>query len=225
MAIVFVRTIIIFLSLLFFMRILGKRQLGELELSELVVSVLVANLAALPLQDIGIPLLNGLIPVTILFCCELIITGITLKSIKARQLLFGKPSILVENGKINQREMKKCRFTLDELSEELRTQSILDIHDVQYAILETDGSLNVILMPPQRPVTAEQLKIPTENTGYFSMIINDGRILQKNLNRLGRDQNWLMKELKKRKISSPKEVYVMMLNEAGEIYFAEKEKQ
>ena len=123
------RTIIIFTVLLLCMRILGKRQLGELELSELVVSVLVADLASLPLQDIGIPLMNGL------FCLELILSGVTLRSQKLRAALFGKPCFLIEKGTINQKEMHRCRFSVDELTEELRRQSVTDLSTVEYAIL------------------------------------------------------------------------------------------
>ena len=148
------RTVIIFTVLLLCMRILGKRQLGELELSELVVSVLVADLASLPLQDIGIPLMTGLVSILTLFCLELILSGVTLRSQKLRAALFGKPCFLIEKGAINQREMHRCRFSVDELTEELRRQSVTDLSTVEYAILETDGTLNVILTPAERPVTA-----------------------------------------------------------------------
>lgn len=146
------RTIIIFTVLLLCMRILGKRQLGELELSELVVSVLVADLASLPLQDIGIPLMNGLVSILTLFCLELILSGVTLRSQKLRAALFGKPCFLIEKGTINQKEMHRCRFSVDELTEELRRQSVTDLSTVEYAVLETDGTLNVILTPAERPL-------------------------------------------------------------------------
>ena len=152
------RTIIIFTVLLLCMRILGKRQLGELELSELVVSVLVADLASLPLQDIGIPLMNGLVSILTLFCLELILSGVTLRSQKLRAALFGKPCFLIEKGTINQKEMHRCRFSVDELTEELRRQSVTDLSTVEYAILETDGTLNVILTPAPRYRRAAPLR-------------------------------------------------------------------
>ena len=127
MAIILIRTLIIFTALVLAMRLLGKRQLGEMELSELVVAVLVADIAVNPLQDTDMPLIYGLVPLLVLFCCEIIISGLTLKSIRLRQLLYGKPSLLIEKGKIAQREMTKNRFTLDELTQELRNQGILDI--------------------------------------------------------------------------------------------------
>ena len=117
MAILFFRTLIIFTMLLVLMRLLGKRQMGELELSELVVSVLVADLAAMPIQDIGIPLMNGIVPVLILFSCELIVSGLTVKSVRLRAVLCGRPCMLIRNGKIRQDDMRRCRFTVDELAE------------------------------------------------------------------------------------------------------------
>ena len=151
LAIILIRTLIIFTALVLAMRLLGKRQLGEMELSELVVAVLVADIAVNPLQDTDMPLIYGLVPLLVLFCCEIIISGLTLKSIRLRQLLYGKPSLLIEKGKIAQREMTKNRFTLDELTQELRNQGILDIASVEYAILETNGQLNIVLYPAEQP--------------------------------------------------------------------------
>lgn len=136
------------------MRLLGKRQLGEMELSEFVLAALIADLAAHPLQDIGIPLINGLVPILTLFCCEVLIAGATLKSVHLRSLFFGKPSVLILRGKVIQRELNKNRFSLDELMQELRNQGALDISKIEYGILETDGRLNVILYasePPSHP--------------------------------------------------------------------------
>ena len=152
MAIIFIRTLIIYFALVLIMRLLGKRQLGEMELSEFVVAALIADLASHPLQDIGIPMINGLVPIVTLFCCEVLISGLAMKNIRLRALLFGKPSMLVEKGKIRQKEMKKNRFTTDELMEELRNQGYLDIGSVEYAVLETDGRLSVIPYPAEAPV-------------------------------------------------------------------------
>jgi len=223
MGIIFIRTFIIYIALLGAMRLMGKRQLGELELSELVITVLISDIAAHPLQDIGIPLMNGLLPVVLLFCCELIISGVIVKSNKAKEFLCGKPSFLIVNGVINQQEMKKNRFTPDELAEELRTQSMLDISKIKFAILETDGRLNIVLFPSERAVTARQLSIETDDSGYPVIIINNGKVIPNNLRLCGRDENWLHKELAARKVKSVKDVYLMSLNEAGQIYFAKSE--
>ena len=223
MAIVFFRTVIVFTTLILFMRILGKRQLGELEISELVVSVLVADMASIPLQDIGIPLMNGLVSILTLFCLELILSGLTLRFGALRKLLWGKPCFLIEKGTINQREMHRNRFSLDELTEELRRQSVTDLSTVHYAILETDGTLNVILAPAQRPVTAGQMNIAPQDTGYPYAVIADGRILRQNLRKCGRDETWLRRELRRQGLHSPEEVYFMTVNSAGQVYCAVKE--
>ncbi len=221
MAIVFFRTLIIFIALITAMRLMGKRQLGELELSELVVAVLISNIAAHPLQDIGIPLMNGLMPVIILLCCELLISGFMLKSVKFREFLGGKPSILISSGVIDQAEMKKNRFTLDELYEELRNQGVLDVSIVKYAVLETDGKLNIVMFPSECPVTAGQMNIVTQDTGYPVIIINNGRLLSENLKNCGKDELWLKKELERRKVKRINDVYLMTLNAANQIYFLE----
>ena len=187
MAILITRTLIIYIALLISMRILGKRQMGELEISELVVAVVVADIAAMPLQDIGIPLINGIIPLLTLLCCEILITGLATKNLRARIILYGKPSILIENGVINQTEMKKNRFTIDELYEELRQQSITDITKVERAVLETNGILNVILFPKDQPPTCKQLGIKCAEEVFPIILINEGHILQENLKRIGRD--------------------------------------
>ena len=216
MAIILIRTLILFLSLILAMRLMGKRQLGELELSELVVAVLVADIASIPLQNPSLPLSYGLIPLLVLFCCELIISGLTYRSVSLRKLLYGRPNLIIEHGHIAQQAMHRNRFTLDELTQELRNQGILDIASVEYAVLETNGRLNIILTPEQQPVTPD-------DTGYFSILINNGRIIDKNLKRMGRDERWLQKQLQKRGAQSVRDVYLLMLNDAGQIYFAAKE--
>ena len=223
MAIVFVRTLIIYFALVLIMRILGKRQLGEMELSEFVVAALIADLASHPLQDIGIPMINGLVPIVTLFCCEVLISGVAMKNIRLRALLFGKPSMLVEKGKIKQHEMKKNRFTTDELMEELRNQGYLDISAVEYAVLETDGRLSVIPYPSESPLKPSQLKIEAEDKGYPVVVISDGHVIESNLRLVGRDRNWLKKRLAALGVKDAEQVFLMTVNSAGQVYFAPKE--
>lgn len=205
------------------MRLMGKRQLGELELSELVVAVLISNVAAHPLQDIGIPIMNGILPVIILLCCELIISGFIVKSVRFRAFICGKPSILISSGVIDQDEMKQNRFTLDELYEELRNQGVLDVSLVKYAVLETDGKLNLVMFPAERPVTASQMQIKVNDTGYPMIIVNNGRLIGENLKKCGKDRKWLDKKLERRKVKRVNDVYLMTLNAADQIYFLEAE--
>jgi len=222
MAIILVRTLIIYLTVVLCLRLMGKRQLGELELSEFVVAVIISDLAANPLQDTGTPLLNGLIPIVVLLCLELLISGLVVKSVSFRKLLFGKPSMLVVHGKIDQAQMRKNRFTLDELMEELRGKDITDLSTVQYAILECNGTLSTILYPAERPVTAGQMGAPTSDAGYPMILVSDGKILDHNLRLAGRSRAWLDKELAARKLN-PDAVYLMTINGAGQVYFAAKE--
>ena len=223
MFILFIRTLIVYITLLGAMRLLGKRQLGEMELSEFVVAALIADMASHPLQDIGIPLINGLIPILTLFCCEVLISGAALKSVRLRAILFGKPSILIVRGVIDQQEMRKNRFTLDELTQELRSQGVTDMSKIEYAILETDGRLNVLLFPAEKPVTASMLQLPVYNTGFPVVIISDGRVLHENLQQSGRDMNWLQTELASRGVQSARQVFLLSVNAAGQIYFCKKE--
>ena len=224
MAIILIRTIILFLSLLLTMRLLGKRQLGELELSELVVSVVVADLASTPLQDIGIPLLNGLVPIVVLFCCELLISGLSLRHIRLRELIFGRPSILIQQGRICQDAMAKNRFTLDELTEELRSQGYLDISKIQYAILENNGQLSILPFPGEQTPTASQLGLTVEDPGMPVILISDGRVLERNLRKVGRNGAWLQKELAARGAKNPREVYLFTLDALGRIYYAGRDR-
>lgn len=222
MLIILIRTLILFLSLIILMRLLGKRQMRELELSELVVSVMVADLAATPLQDTDIPLLYGLVPIIVLFACELIISGMTLTSVSFRVLMCGRPSFLIINGKIQEKEMRKVRFSVDELMEELRGKEILDISTVQYAVLETDGTLNTVLLPEHRPASAGQMKAPLSDIGYPVIIIEDGVLLENNLRHTGRDTKWLEKEIRSRGGVNVEDVFLMICYEKGDIYFSLK---
>ena len=225
MAIIIVRTLLIYFSLLLVMRLLGKRQLGEMELSEFVVAALIADLAAVALQDTGIPLLNGLVPILVLFCCEVIISGLTLKNIRLRSAFFGKPSLLIVRGKINQLEMRKNRFTLDELMQELRSQGSMDISQIEYAILETSGQLNVIPFPAERPVTVSQMGLDADPGGYPIIVVSDGHILDANLRHAGRDRAWLDKQLSDRGLKEAGQVYLLTVNQTGQVYFAPKEER
>lgn len=197
---------------------MGKRQLGEMELSEFIVAALVADLAATPLQDIGIPLLNGLIPIVTLFCLEILIAWLSMKKIRFRALAFGRPEILIKDGVIDIERMKKNRFTADELMQELRAQGIESFSVVSYAILETNGKLSVILKAEEQPLTPKQIKLNVSDSGYPHIIISEGRILDKNLRLLGRNEDWLRKELCTRKIKSAEDVYLLTLSDTGDIF-------
>ena len=223
MAIIFVRTVILYFAILISMRIMGKRQLGEMEISEFIVAALIADLAATPLQDIGIPLLNGLVPIIIMFCFEIIIAGLNMRSVKLRKLPYGRPELIIRDGRIIREAMRKNRFTLDELMQELRAQGLTDTAQVEYAVLETNGQLSIILKSGDQPATASQIGVDGDDVSYAHIIINEGRILDNNLKLLGRDRRWLAGELKRQNFKSADEVYVLTLSENGKVFCQAKE--
>ena len=217
------RTVLIYALLLLAMRLLGKRQLGELELSELVVTVLVADIAVRPIVEENAPFFSSLAPLAVLFGSEYLISLMSLRSAKLRTLLFGKPSILISHGKIDQGEMKRNRFTIDELMQELRNQGVQNIQSVDYAVLETSGSLNLLLKVSEQPVTPSQLGLTLAEPGYATILINDGRTLSGNLRRVGKDERWLQKVLKEQGIRRAQDVYYLQINDAGDVTLQEKD--
>lgn len=223
MVIAFTRTIILYLLIIAGIRLMGKRQVGELEPSELVLDLIIADLAAVPMQDFGIPLLTGIIPIFTLLSVTMIISVLTMKSVRFRALLCGRPSIIVENGKVHQREMKKNRFTVDELMEELRMKGITDLSTVKYAILETNGQISVLPYANQLPVTAEQMNVTPEDVGLPLVIINDGRVLDHNLKTRGLNREWLHKQLDERHVRHTEDIYLLTVDEQNRVYFVVKE--
>ena len=187
----YLRTIILYLVLIAGMRLLGKRQIGQLEPSEFVLAMLIADLAAIPMQDSGIPLLSGLVPIVTILSLELTLSGLTMSSVKFRRLLCGKPVILMENGRIVQENLRAARISLDELTAKLRLKDVLDLTTVQYAILETDGSLSVFPFPQQEPAAAKDAGIQVEKRYIPVTIIEDGFLSRENLKKAGKNEAWL----------------------------------
>ena len=198
------RTLLFYFALVVVIRLMGKRQVGQMEPSEFVVAILIANLAAVPLEDWNIPIWGGLGPMAIVFVCERLVSTLCLKSIRARKLLCGKPVILIENGRLMEENLRRTRVNLDELSGHLREQGVLQIETVQFAILETNGAVTVFPYP-QKP---QKQELPYT-------VISDGHILQKNLQLLGRDEQWLRKKLHGKGLT-PDKVLLMTLTESGE---------
>ena len=223
MVIAFVRTIILYLLIIVGIRLMGKRQVGELEPSELVLALIIADLAAVPMQDFGSPLLTGIIPIFTLLAVTMIISVITMKSVRFRALLCGRPSVIVENGRIHQREMKKNRFTVDELMEELRMKGITDLSTVKYAILETNGQISVLPYANQLPATAGQMNLTPEDVGLPLIIINDGRVLDHNLKTRGLDRAWLDKRLDEHRVKHTEDVFLLTVDEQNRVYLVAKE--
>ena len=220
----FVRTIILYFFIMAGMRLMGKRQIGELEPSELVLTMMISDLAAVPMQDFGIPLLFGLVPILTLLALSLLLSQISLRSIRFRALVCGTPTVLIRQGVLQQSAMRKNRYTLDELLEELREQGFTCVEDVKYAVLENSGQLTVFPWTARQPPTAEQLGLDLEDDVTLpAVIINDGRVIRRNLTACGRDENWLRKQLSREKAASPEEIFLLTLDEQGKVFCVRKE--
>jgi Predicted membrane protein len=220
-----IRTIILYILVMVAIRLLGKRQVGQLEPSELVLALLIADIAAVPMQEYGTPMAAGVVPIITLLCLAMIVSVLNVKSVRFRDLMCGTPSIIIRGGKLDEKEMGKNRYTLDELSEQLRQNGVTDFTQVQYAILETSGQLSVLLKVEEQPVTAKQMKVQEEDPGLPITIIEDGKIMGENLKRRGLDRNWLEKVLAQNKVSHAQEIFLLTVNELNETYCAVKERE
>ena len=220
----FFRTIILYLLLMVGLRLMGKRQIGELEPSELVLTLIISDLAAVPMQDFGIPLVNGVFPIVVLLCLSMILSFINLKSVRFRAVLCGKPAVIIREGQLVQQAMNQARLTIDELYEQLRSQGITDLKSVKYAILETNGRISALPYTRESPVTPDALGLQVQDQVALPiLLINDGRVMTDNLRASGRDQTWLEEQLKSRKLASPREVFLLTVDEAGTVECVRKE--
>ena len=218
MLISYFRTLLLYSLLIAVIRFMGKRQIGQMEASEFVVTMLVANLASIPMQDTAIPLFTGVIPILTVLAMELLLSGISLRSIRMRRLLCGKPVILIENGKILQKNLKRTCVTLDELSGLLRQKDILDPTTVQYAILETNGTLSVFPFPEERPASAKEAGIPVAAQSLPLTLICDGKLLEHNLRISGKDEKWVQKILKEQHCTQ-EEVLLLAVDQENHVVF------
>ena len=203
------------------MRLVGKREIGQLQPFELAISIMIADLASTPMADAGIPITNGIIPILALLVMHLIISIINIKSIKAREILCGKPSILIYRGKIDEKMLKKERFTVNELEERLRGNNVVNIGDVEYAILETSGQVTVIQKPEKRNVTVEDLNIKPQYEGLAYDLVVDGKVMYDNLKILNKDYNWLKNQVSKFGIL-PEQALIVTIDGKGDFFCQEK---
>ena len=197
MLVTFFRAIVLYIIVLAVMRLMGKREIGQLQPFELAISIMIADLAATPMAESGVPITNGIMPILGLLVMHLIISIINIKSTKVRQIICGKPSLLIFRGKIDQKVLKKERFTINELEERLRDNNIFNIGDVEYAILETSGQVTVIPKPNKRPTTPEDFNIETRYEGIPYDLVVDGKVEYENLKKIGKDYKWLQKQTEK----------------------------
>lgn len=220
----FFRTIILYFILMTGLRLMGKRQIGELEPSELVLTLIISDLAAVPMQDFGIPLVNGVFPIVTLLCLSMLLSFFSLKSIRFRKLICGCPTVIIRDGKILQQNMARNRITVDELLEELRSQGYSDLSAVKYAILETSGQVSVLPYTKDSPVTPKVSAMDVQDDVTLPiLLINDGRIMSDNLAASGYDQVWLDKQLTQRRLTSHRQVFLLTVDEAGTVTCVAKE--
>ncbi|MGE5328544.1 MAG: DUF421 domain-containing protein [Deltaproteobacteria bacterium] len=224
MLVVFFRALILYVLVVIVMRIMGKRQIGQLQPFELVITIMLAELAAIPMQNTGIPLINGIIPIITLLIAQLAFSYTTLKSERLRGIICGKPSVLVHGGKIVEKELERQNYNLNDLMEQLRSKSYPNIADVEFAILETSGQISVIPKAQKRPIIPEDLKIDTQYEGIPISLIIDGHILAENLHSIGLNEEWIINELKKYKIDNYKEVLYANIDTSGKLFFQKRVK-
>ena len=222
MYISFVRTLILYVVIVVTVRLMGKRQVGELEPAELVAAILISDLAAVPMQDIGIPLLSGVVPILTLLGLELLTAGLSLRSIRFRGLLCGRPAFLIVDGKIDQSAMRKNRLSLDELQECLRQDGIPDVGMVKFAVLETSGKLSTFLYPMYSPLTAAQAGHGEDGLELPAPVLSDGRLLSENLRALGLGRAWLT-DLLRREGLRQEDVFLLTATPRGAVRLIRKE--
>lgn len=198
MAVNLCRAVVLYILVVFSVRLMGKRQIGELQPSELAITILVSNTATLPLENPDIPLLLGLVPILALVCFEVLLSWLGLKHRPLRQTLAGSPKIIIRDGKIDQSTLRELRFSLDDLMTALRGNNVFDPSEVQFAIVETTGSVSVYQKPEHRGVTNSDLHAKPEQGNPPDVVVTDGVLLQEGMNAAGLDEDWLRAYLKKR---------------------------
>lgn len=216
------RALVLYSLLVAVVRLLGKRQIGQMEPSEFVVTMLLANLATIPMEEMSTPILYGILPILLVFCAEMLMSVLTLHNIRIRRLFCGKPVILIENGNISTRNLRRTRLNLDELTMHLREKGIFDLSTVKFAILETNGQLSTMLNAKDEPAVAKDAGIKVQENQLPVTIISDGKLLNTNLDLTNRDEAWVRAELSKRNCPQ-KQVLLMTVDAAGTVYFVRRD--
>lgn len=223
MVIPMLRTLILYFLVVSSMRVMGKRQIGEMQPSELVVAIMISDLASIPMQEVDIPLLSGVVPVLTLLVAEVLMSYLCLKSAWIRKIFTGEPSIVIYDGKVLESELRKLRFSLADLEEQVRISGCAGIGDVQAAVLETNGQLSVIKKTEQQPVTVGDMRLTNvPDASLPCMVIMDGDINFSELRRAGKNTEWLHEELARRGIKKASEVFFAELSGDGTILLQKK---
>ncbi len=218
-------TAVLYLIVVVALRLLGKRHIGDMQPSEFVVTILLSEMATIPLQDPEQPLINGIVPILVLLAYELLLSFGFIKSRLLWRLFEGKEVILVRQGAIDERALRRNRVTLNELFEMLRLAGYTDLSQIQYAIFETNGQLSVVPYEAHKAATPFSLSVTVREPGLPQILISDGKIMPRKLQKLGLNEAWLQAELSSRGIRSVKDVFVFTRDDCGNVYCAEKEKR
>lgn len=218
MLVILVRTLLLYLLVVVAMRLMGKRQVGELQPSELVTAIMISDVASIPMQNTGVPLMSGVVPILTLLAAELTVSFVSLKSRRVRRLFSGKPSVLIRNGKIDEKEMKKQRFSIEDLMEELRINGYSDISQVEFAMLETNGQISVVSKVSSRPVTVGDLGLAVDKEQVPHTVIFDGEIDLNELKNSGKSEVWLKKQLEKNGIKRAENVFMATVDSGGNLF-------
>ncbi len=222
-ATVFWRTLFFYFFLLVVMRIMGKREIGGLAPIDLAVTIIMAELAAIPIQNTEFPLLAGIVPIGTIMLLEILLSALSMRSQRWRALINGRPSVIIKDGKFLPKEMKKIRYTIADVMEQLRRKGYADITDVEVAVVETDGNLSVIPKSQRRPLRPSDLSVPTRYEGMPQLLVNDGEVEYAHLKACDLDIAWLNRELEKRGIRDVKDVFCAILSTDGELFVQRKE--
>lgn len=217
-----IRAIVIYLIVLVILRIMGKRQIAEMQPYELVATLIIADLACIPMTEITVPLLHGIVPLLALTTIHFFISILSVKSIKLRRLINGSPIIVIDNNGIRYKELRALNMTLNDLYEGLRVAGYFSLDDIAYAIVETNGSLSVLPKTSSQPPTADDMKVKTDPAVINLMLINDGKVVKENLEHFGLDEEFLKQSIGKFKITNIKDVMIYTLNNSGDVYLQEK---
>ena len=222
MAVPLLRTLLLYCAVIAAVRLMGKRQIGELDPSELVVTILVSDLAAVPMQDLGIPMLSGLVPIATLIVLAILLSFLALKSRPFRRLLNGQPAIIIRGGRLDIQKLRQMRLTTDEVVETLRKQNVASVADVKYGVIEPDGTLTVIPRQAKQPVTADMLGLTPNDAGLPLVVISDGKLVERSLRLLHLDPRDILNRLDNQSIALS-DVFLMTLDDCGNTFLQRKE--
>ena len=216
------RTAIIYILLTIAMRLMGKRQIGELEITDLVTTLLISEIASLPITEPELPLSHAIVPIIVLLSFEVVISFLISRFPKLKIIFSSRPSTLIRDGEMCQKAMRDARLSFDELFSELRQQGVDDISQIKYAILEQNGNITVIQKARFQQPSAQDLHLKPKETGLFHIIIEHGCINRHGVTQLGLTESSLKNELSKKGLEIS-DVYLMMINDAGERKIIKKE--